>query len=58
MVLKKLKKELVETVVDKDIICKTVKADLGSRGQTKDFSRERHLSRLYNKRNSLGIGFI
>ena len=30
---------------------KTIKADLGSRGQTKDFSRERYLSGLYNKKN-------
>ena len=37
---------------------KNIKVDLGSKGQTKDFSRERHLSRLYNKRNSLKIGLI
>ena len=34
------------------------KADLGSRGQTKDSSRERHLSGLYNRRNSLRIELI
>ena len=31
---------------------KTIEVDLGSRGQTKDFSKERRLSGLYNKRNS------
>jgi len=36
----------------------TVKVNLGSRGQTKDFSRERHLSGLYNKRNGLRIRLI
>ena len=58
MVLKKLERELIETAVNKDTTRETVKADLGSRGQTKDFSRERHLSGLYNKRNGLKIGFI
>ena len=58
MVLKKLKRELTETAVDKDTIYKNIKVDLGSRGQTKDFSRERHLSKLYNKRNGLRIGLV
>ena len=39
-------------------MCGTMKADLGSRGQIKDFSKKRHLSGLYNKRNSLRIGLI
>ena len=50
--------ELVETVVSWDTMCENIEADLGSRGQTKDFSRERHLSELYNKRNGLKIGLI
>ena len=37
---------------------KNVKVDLGSRGQTKDFSRERHLSELHSKRNGLRMGFV
>jgi len=41
-----------------DTIYKIAEVDLGSRGQTKDFSRERYLSKLYNKRNSLKIGLI
>ncbi len=57
MVLKK-ERELTETVVGKDIMRENVKADLRSRGQTKDFNRERHLSRLYSKRNSLRMGLI
>ena len=58
MVLKKLEREFIETAVDKDTMHKTIEIDLGSRGQTKDSSRERHLSGLYNKRNGLGIGLI
>ena len=58
MVPRKLKREFIETIIDKGTIYKTVKADLRSRGQTKDFSRERYLSRLYNKRNSLRMGLI
>ena len=37
---------------------KNAEVDLGSRGQTKDFSKERHLNKLYNKRNSLKIELI
>ncbi len=58
MVPKKLERELIETAVSWDTTRETVEADLGSRGQTKDFSRERRLSRLYNKRNGLRIGLI
>ena len=58
MVLKRLRRELAETVVGKDIIHKTVKADLGSRGQTKDSNKERCLSGLYNKRNGLKMGLV
>ena len=55
---KKQKRELIKTAVNIDTICEIAKIDLGSRGQTKDSSRERHLSGLYNKRNSLRIGLI
>ncbi len=58
MVLGKPKKELIETTVSQDTMCENTKADLGSKGQTMDFSRERHLSGLYNKRNSSRIGLI
>ena len=34
------------------------KVDLGSKGQTRDFSRERHLSKLYNKKNGLKREYI
>jgi len=37
---------------------KNAEADLGNKGQTKDFSRERHLSKLYNKRNGLKTELI
>ena len=55
---KKLRWELIGTAVSIDIIYKIAEVDLRSRGQTKDFSRERRLSRLYNKRNGLRIGLI
>ncbi len=58
MIPKKLRRELTETAVDKDTTHKTIKADLGSKVQTKDSSRERYLSELYNKRNGLRIGLI
>ncbi len=58
MVLEKLERELVEGVVSQDTIYKIAEVDLGSRGQTKDFSRERYLSELYNKRDSLRMGLI
>ena len=58
MVPKKLKRELTETVVGKDITRGNVKVDLGSKGQTKDSSRKRYLSGLYNKRSSLKIGLV
>ncbi len=58
MVPKKLKEELIETVVGKGTTYKTAEVDLGSRGQTKDFSRERYLSELYNKRNGSRIELI
>ena len=34
-------------------IYKNVGADLGSKGQTKDLSKGRHLSGLYNKKSGL-----
>ena len=58
MVPKKRKRELIETIVSQDIIRKNVEIDLGSKGQTKDFSKERYLSRLYNKKNGLRIELI
>ena len=53
MDLKRLKGKLVGTAVSMDTIHKIAKVDLGSRGQTKDFSRRRYLSELYSKRNGL-----
>ena len=49
MELKKPKGELIRAAVSIDTIYGITKVDPGSRGQTKDFSRERHLSRLYNE---------
>jgi len=56
--LKRLKRELVRTVGSIDITCEIAKVDLESRGQTKDFSRRRYLSELYNKKNGLRMGLI
>ena len=55
---KKRKRELIRTAVSINIIYEIAKVDLGSKGQTKDPSRGRHLSGLYNKRNGLKIGLI
>ena len=55
MVPGKQKKKLIETAVDKGTTRETIKANLGSRGQTKDFSKKRCLSGLYSKRNGLRI---
>ena len=35
-----------------------VEIDLGRKGQIKDFSKERYLSRLYSKKNGLKMGLI
>ena len=53
MVPKKKERELVEAVEKWATTQKTIKASPGSRGQTKDLSRRRCLSGLYNKRNGL-----
>ena len=58
MELKRPRRELVGTVVSIDTICEIAKVDPGSRGQTKDSSRERYLSGLHNKRNGLKTGLI
>jgi len=58
VVLKKLKRELVRTAVSIDTIHKIAKVDPGSRGQTKDLCRKRHLNRLYSKKNGLKRGYI
>ena len=58
MELKKPRRELVGTVVSIDTICEIAKVDPGSRGQTKDLSRRRHLSGLHSKKNSLKRGHI
>jgi len=50
---KKPRRELIRTAVSINIIYGIAKVDLGSRGQIKDLNRKRHLSELYNKRNSL-----
>ncbi len=34
------------------------KVDLGSKGQTKDLSKRRHLSGLYSKKNNLKREYI
>ena len=58
MELKKPKGELIRTAVSIDTMYEIAKVDLGSRGQTKDLSRRRCLSGLYNKKNSLKRGHI
>ena len=58
MVLKRLKRELVGTAVSMDTTRETAEVDLGSRGQTKDPSKGRYLSRLYNKKSSLKIELV
>ena len=55
---KKPKREFIRTIVSIDTTREIAKGDLGSRGQTKDFSRRRYLSELYNKKNSLKRGHI
>ena len=45
-------------MVSWDTMRENAEADLGSRGQTKDSSRERRLSKLYNKKNSLRTELI
>ena len=55
---KKLKRELVRTAISIDIMCKITEVDLGSRGQTKDFSRRRCLSELYNKKSGSKRGHV
>ena len=55
---KKLKRELVRTIVNINTTREIAKVNLGSRGQTKDFSKKRCLSKLYSKRNGLKRGYI
>ena len=58
MELKKLRRELIRTIVSTDTIYEITKVDLGSRGQTKNLNKRRHLSELHSKRNSLRRGHI
>ena len=55
---KKLKGELVRTAVNINTTHEITKVDLGSKGQTKDLYRKRHLSEPYSKRNGLKRGYI
>ena len=52
MELKKPKRELVRIAVNIDTMREIAEVDLESGGQTRDLSRRRHLSGLYNKRNN------
>ncbi len=52
MVLRKEERELIRIVGNKAIMQKNVGVSLGSKGQTRDFNKKRHLSRLYNKKNN------
>ena len=55
---KKLKRGPIRTIESTDTIRGITKVDPGSRGQTKDLSRKRHLSGLYSKKNSSKRGYI
>ena len=55
---KRPKGELVGTAVSIDITREIAEVNLGSKGQTKDLSRRRHLSGLCSKKNGLKREYI